>query len=455
MRQFASITVLVLVGSYVSFSFREPGAPVQAVPSREARRKMQGTLEKLPLYFIENRGQLDGRVGYYLQGRETSVYFTSGGVTFGFAGRRQAEAAPEPRFYPASWPGARLRQPEATSRRWVVKLDFVGANEDVEPAGAVPTPAVVSYFQGRPADWKAGLPTYSRVVYANLWPGIDLVYSGTGQKLKYDFVVHPGADPGQIRLAYRGMEGLRVNGAGELEVSTPNGVVRDERPYAYQEEGGSRVEVAAGYRLEGSKGYGFEVGAYDRSRTLVLDPAMVIYAGYIGGAGFDAAVGIAVDGAGNACITGYTDFSAAAFPVTVGPDLTYNGGTDAFVAKVNADGTALVYAGYIGGAGNDLGFGIAVDSAGDAYVTGYTDSSAATFPVTVGPDLIHNGGTDAFVAKVNAGGTALVYAGYIGGAGSDVGFGIAVDGAGNAYVTGTTYSTAAHLPGDRGAGPDP
>ncbi len=138
----------------------------------------------------------------------------------------------------------------------------------------------------------------------------------------------------------------------------------------------------------------------------------------------------------------------ATFPVTVGPDLTYNGGAyDAFVAKVNAAGTALVYCGYIGGAGNDTGDGIAVDGAGNAYVTGSTTSTEATFPVTVGPDLTYNGGIrDAFVAKVNAAGTALVYCGYIGGSGDDFGYGIAVDGAGNAYVTGDTNSTEATFP---------
>src|SRR3989441_6915661 len=162
----------------------------------------------------------------------------------------------------------------------------------------------------------------------------------------------------------------------------------------------------------------------------MVDPAgaVLLYAGYIGGAGEDFGRGVAVDTAGNAYVTGGTGSSEATlpvgFPVTVGPDLTYNGGFDAFVAKVNAAGTGLVYAGYIGGAGDDEGFGIAVDSAGNAYVTGLTRSTEATFPVAVGPDLTSNGGgfdVDAFVAEVNAAGTGLVYAGYIGGGGGDGG----------------------------------
>jgi hypothetical protein len=174
----------------------------------------------------------------------------------------------------------------------------------------------------------------------------------------------------------------------------------------------------------------------------------LVYCGYIGGSGFDAGRGIAVDSAGNAYVTGYTDSTEASFPVTVGPSLSYNGGVyDAFVAKVNPDGTALVYAGYIGGSREDQGLGIAVDGAGNAYVTGFTTSTEATFPVTVGPYLTHNGGFwDAFVAKVNAAGTALVYAGYIGGDREDIGMGIAVDSAGNAYVTGYTDSTETSFP---------
>src|SRR5439155_3508343 len=171
-----------------------------------------------------------------------------------------------------------------------------------------------------------------------------------------------------------------------------------------------------------------------RSKPLVIDPAVLVYAGYIGGSGDDWGTGIAVDSAGNAYITGFTN--STDFPVALGgPDGTFNGAAyDAFVAKVRADGTALVYAGYIGGSGYDGGYGIAVDSAGNAYVTGITASTEATFPVTVGPDLTFNGFEDAFVAKVRADGTALDYSGYIGGDDPDVGSWIAVRLVGKGYV---------------------
>ena len=277
--------------------------------------------------------------------------------------------------------------------------------------------------------------------------------------MKYHFLVKPGADPRVIRLAYRGATGVGVSDAGQLEVVTPLGHLRDDRPVAYQEVRGKRVEVTTDYALEpkaeaGSDAYGFKLGDYDRNRPLVLDPAVFVYAGYIGGENSDSGNGIAVDNKGNAYVTGFTQSTEASFPVTVGPDLTFNGGgfvsADAFVAKVNASGTALVYAGYIGGDSVDQGRGIAVDNKGNAYVTGFTQSTEASFPVTVGPDLTFNGGDDffgdAFVAKVNASGTALVYAGYIGGDDGDGGSGIAVDKRGNAYVTGGTRSTEASFP---------
>jgi hypothetical protein len=173
----------------------------------------------------------------------------------------------------------------------------------------------------------------------------------------------------------------------------------------------------------------------------------LLYCGYIGGIGIDYADDIAVDAAGNAYIMGHTSSNEQTFPVLVGPDLTYNGGQfDAFVAKVNARGSALLYCGYIGGASWDSGHGVAVDAAGNAYVTGWTGSTEQTFPVAVGPDLTFNGNVDAYVAKVNAAGTGLAYCGYIGGMGIDYGWHVAIDSAGSAYVTGETTSTELTFP---------
>jgi hypothetical protein len=401
----------------------------------------------MPLYFVENRGQLDPRVAFSVQGTSKTFYFTSEGVTIALPNPHRAIGVPR-------LENSSLRPPsesEEDRRRWIVKLDFIAASHSPRIEGQEKNSAVVSYFRGPREQWKTGLATYRSIHYSDLWTGIDLVYSGTPDRLKYSFRIRPGADAGRITLAYRGVTGLRVNGAGELEVETPAGSLKDEKPSAYQEVRGRLVAVDVGYRLRSKAAgqphaYGFELGPYDRDLPLILDPAILVYAGYIGGGstGLDQGFGITVDASGAAYVTGRADSSeSAGFPVTAGPDTSFNGGSDAFVAKVSADGTSLVYAGYIGGVSFDFGFGIAVDGAGNAYVTGSTQSNESTFPATVGPDTSFNGFVDAFVAKVNAAGTALVYAGYIGGTGNDSGRGMAVDSEGNAYVVGNTQSSQA------------
>ncbi len=252
-------------------------------------------------------------------------------------------------------------------------------------------------------------------------------------------------------MAYRGAD-VHLTSGGQLGVSTPFGGFQDAKPFAYQEIDGQRVEVKADFALQSESGSGnqsvvFQLGAYDSTRPLVIDPSLVVYAGYIGGDAVDGARDVAVDAEGNAYVTGFTSSSHASFPIAAGPDTTFNTDQDAFVAKVNAGGTALIYAGYIGGADVETGTGIAVDADGNAYVTGSTASTATTFPVTMGPDITYNGGAaDAFVAKVDATGTGLVYAGYIGGSESDDAAGIAVDAEGNAYVAGDTLSAADSFP---------
>ena len=462
--------VLRVAAPVPAFTSAHAGQPAQPGPVSEVTQPLfkqvsgevpQATQQqvlkaygKLPLYFIQNQGQLDARVAYYIQGRDKSVYFTPQGVTFALTAPGEQEAVAATPLHPVSQSSvgsARQATPGTEVQRWTVKLDFVDANPNAQPVGEEPTSAVISYFKEPREEWKTGLPTYASLVYRDLWPGIDLVYTGAGSRLKCTFLVQPGADPNQIQMAYRGATAVRINEAEQLEVSTPLGGFQEDTPYAYQEVEGRRLEVAAAYVLEGEASgrvqYGFRVGAYDQHKLLVLDPVVLFYAGYIGGSGDDLGFGIAVDSTGNAYVTGVTSSSEATFPVSVGPDLTFNGGTDAFVARVNPSGTALDYAGYIGGAGADQAIGIAVDSTGNAYVTGATGSSEATFPVAVGPNLTFNGGNeDAFVARVNPSGTALDYAGYIGGAGVDQGNGIAVDSTGHAYVTGVTDSTEATFP---------
>ena len=376
---------------------------------------------RLPLSFIENQGQADPRVAFYIQSPDRSLYFTKDGHTLRLAQGKGEDA-----------------------KAHTIKVELLGAAaqriESLERA-----PGIVSYFKGPKDQWKTAIPTHASIGYVQPWPGIDLAYDGAGGRLESIYTVAPHADPKEIKLRYSGQDSLRLDGQGNLVVTTSLGEVTETAPVLYQEIEGRRIRVSGRFILLDEVTVAFEVAQYNPEHALVIDPTLA-YAGYIGGSGLDYGTGIAVDSAGNAYVTG--SISSRFFPVTVGPDLSFNGGfTDAFVVKVNASGTALVYAGYIGGSGEDYGRGIAVDSAGNAYVTGLTTSTEASFPVTVGPDLTHNGGGfDAFVAKVNPAGTALVYAGYIGGSGNDLGFGIAVDSTGNAYVAGSTYSDETSFP---------
>ena len=268
----------LLAAVAVGFAVR-PEAPVGAA-GRESGAASDAVFSDFPLYFVQNRGQVAEGVAFYLQGRETSVFFTPQGVTYALTGspahqgpgQRPRKAAA--RAVPYGAPGGHA---EAVSR-WAVKLDFVGANADVRLEGVERTPAVVSYFKGASFEGLTGLPTYSRVAYRDLWPGVDLIYSGTVNRLKYQFVVNPGADPAVIRLAYRGAD-VRLNGAGQLEVSTPVGGFRDDKPYVYQEHGGRRVAIPAAYSVEAADSeervsYGFALGDYDASRALIIDPSV-------------------------------------------------------------------------------------------------------------------------------------------------------------------------------------
>ncbi|HYA48721.1 MAG TPA: SBBP repeat-containing protein, partial [Burkholderiales bacterium] len=395
----------------------------------------------MPLAFIENQGQVDRRADFYVAGKDQAVFFTPQGLTISLGLGRASRAQGPARPAGPVWDGR-------AGRRWNARLDFVGANAGVHPQGEAETATAFSYFRGRPQDWRAGVPAYSRLVYRDLWPGVDLVYSGSSERLKYEFIVRPGADPSRVRLAYKGVSGLSVDGDGRLRVETAAGPFRDDVPVAYQVAGGKTIRVPVAYRLEGSVpdayGYRFEVGEYDHSRPLVLDPATIVSCGFLGSAADDQGNAVAIDSSGCAYVTGSAGYYD--FPVTVGPDLTFNsisGGSDAFVAKVNASGTALVYCGYLGGSADDVGKGIAVDASGNAYVTGWTFSQ--DFPAVVGPGLFAHGNitqySDAFVAKVNASGTSLTYCGFVGGSANEQGNGIAVDSSGNAYLAGWTESS--------------
>ena len=385
---------------------------------------------KLPLAFVPNAGQTDARVRFSAEAGRAAFYFTQKEAVFAFRKESPGEAG-----------GV------------VLRLAFLGANPGTAIEGQGLGTGKVNYLIGNDrSEWRTGLPTYGQVVYRDLWPGVDMVFRGDAARLKYEFVLRPGAKVEDIHLAYHGAEGLSVDRAGQLLIATALGTLKDERPLSYQEIEGRRVPVASRFLLRPAARqattYGFAVGGYDATQPLVIDPGLV-YSTYLGGGSTDIGNPIAVDATGNAYITGETNSTAATFPETVGAyDIVKSGGRDAFVAKLNATGSALVYATYLGGSSDDIGFGIAVDGSGNAYVTGETASRSTdsdpsnNFPTTLGAyDTVKtDGGIDAFVTKLNPTGSALVYSTFLGGINEDRGRSIAVDALGNGYVTGETKS---------------
>ncbi|MFH2000306.1 MAG: SBBP repeat-containing protein, partial [Planctomycetota bacterium] len=348
----------------------------------------------------------------------------------------------------------------ADAGRWVVKQEFIDAQPHVIPKAPdeeKPLDLKLNYFKGPREEWRTAVPAYSRIVYENIWPGIDLVFYGAANQLKYDLIVKPGAEPERIRFVFYGAEEVRLNKEGRLQIVTPACTLEDGAPRAFQVMENRHEEVPVRFDVKkrtGGSAYGvsFTLGPYDPAKTLIIDPAMMIYCGFVGGEGIEKSYGIAVDAEGCAYISGYTKSDALTFPLIAGPDLTYNGQEDAFVAKVNAEGTQFEYIGYIGGDEEDAAFRLAIDNEGNAYVTGITRSHESSFPVKAGPDLTFNGIRDAFVAKVNADGTDLVYCGYIGGADDESAYSLAVDSNDNAYITGWTLSDASTFPVQAGPG---
>src|SRR5918996_575740 len=399
---------------------RETAAAGQIPVAGRNDQKALDAYGNLPLAFVPNDGQTDALVRFSAQTVGAHFHFTETEAVFAFD-----KVTPD------------------QDRGVALRLGFQGANPGTRIEGQGLLTGKVNYLIGNdPNEWHTNLPTYGQVVYRDLWPGVDMVFRGDASRLKYEFLVRPGARVQDIQLAYRGAGRLSVNKAGQLLIGTSAGTLTDVRPLSYQAVGGKRVPVKSRFLLRPdtgkAKGYGFAVGHYDLRRPLVIDPGL-LYSTYLGGDSSDIGNPIAVDGSGNAYVTGVTESNN--FPTTAGAFDTTQSGVDAFVTKLNTTGTApLVYSTYLGGSGADRGRGIALDGAGSAYVTGVTESN--NFPTTAGAFDTTQSGSDAFVTKLNATGTApLLYSTYLGGSGTDRGLGIAVDGSGSAYVTGETDSS--------------
>lgn len=373
----------------------------------------QGTLPlDPPLHFEPNQGQHDPRVLFSARGNRYALYLTSGGSSVAVLG-------------------------SGSSSRHEVHLKLVGADPGAQAVGAEPLPGRSNYFLGNdPRAWRADVPHYGRVDIREVYPGIDLSYYGREGQVEYDFLVEPGADPGRIRLGIDdGAEDIHLDADGQLVLTVGGGKLIHRAPVLYQKEAGERRLVRGRFVRYGTHVVGFEVGEYDLARPLVIDPVLT-YSTYLGGSSDDQGLAAAVDLSGNLYVTGFT--GSTDFPVANPAQASNPGYVSIFVTKLNPAGSALVYSTYLGGSGFDSGLDVAVDSSGSAHVTGETDST--DFP-TVNPLQPGNaGGSDAFVAKLNPSGSALLYSTYLGGSGYDRGESIQVDSSGNISVAGPTDS---------------
>ena len=360
----------------------------------------------IPLFFVPDSVQESSEVKYLAKGSGLTASFTAEGVTYRVGN---------------------------TS----IRMAFDGANPRCRPEGSERLSGRVNFLVGEQANWRRGIPMYGSVVYRELFRGIDMVYGSNGRNLKSEFVVAPGADPSDIRFRYQAADAVRIEQDGGVLVLLEGEELREREPVAYQERAGKRIAVPARYSLAPGGGVSFIVSDYDSTLPLVIDP-VVAYSTLLGG--IVDRCGARHGGGflpGAVYLAGYT--ASTDFP-TANPVQNLNGGgNDAFVAKLNAAGSALVYCTYLGGRGDDRAYGIAVDSTGSTYVTGSTAST--NFPVAKALQTKLAGTKNAFVIKLNASGNALVFGTYLGGSGSDTGYGIAVDAAGNSYVVGDTTST--------------
>ena len=391
--------------------------------------QLSKTYGNLPLAFEKNKEQTDSQVQFLARGTGYNIFLTPSESIIVL--NRSSNTRSEARNVRAKH--SSLKSPGASS---IVKTRLVGARANPDVSGLEELPGKTNYIIGNdPSQWRVGVSSFARVKYTDVYPGIDLVYYGNQRQLEHDYILAPGADPRSIKLHYDGVQRIRIDRSGDLLLSVKGGELRLSKPIAYQMIEGQRREVASSYRTIGKNLVGFEVGTYDANKPLVIDPVL-LYSTYLGGSGADSAGGIAVDSAGHAFIIGAT--SSTNFPTASPLDATLGGTSDVFVMKLSSDGHSLVYSTYIGGSGNDSGSDIAIDSSGNAFITGTASSG---FPVVAPIQNKVGGDTDAFIAKINPAGSALVYSTFLGGRLDDSGSDIAIDASGSAYVTGTTAST--------------
>ena len=418
-----------------------------ALEQQGSRPRQARPFGRLPLYFERNAGQAGPAFDFVSRGQGHGIYLNATQAVLVLRGAQSAGAG-----ITKNATGKTARRADVEVR--VIHMNLVGANAEARCSNDAAAAAKVNYLIGTdPAQWRRDLPTYDRVRYDEVYPGVDLVYYGRDEEIEHDFIIAPGANYHAIRWRFDGVSRLEISPEGEALLSSGSEEVRLQKPIAYQTVFGIREEVTAAFRLLDHRTVGFEVGEYDLTKPLVIDP-LIRYSTYLGGQQDETGWAIAVDAAGNAYAVGET--LSTGLPALGGYQGDFAGGRkydgrrvggDAFIAKLDPNG-ALQYLTYLGGNGIDVAFDVTIDAGGNAYLAGYTDSTnfptrSAYQPNISGKPLpplqLHP--VDAFVAKLNPAGTDLVYSTYLGGTNVDVAVGIGVDSAGAAYVTGYTDST--------------
>lgn len=431
---FASLMTSALAASPHSLNTSANSAPRPGLPSAVGLAPAYG---KLPLSFEPNRGQTDSTVQFLSRGNGYTLFLRPGEAILNLNAGRNSAALPKP--------VDRSTQDNPQDRDTVVLMQMVGANVHSFATEAGPQITRTNYFIGKdPARWRTGIPNFSSVKYTGVYPGIDLVYYGNQRQLEHDFILAPGASTSSIAFQLHGGEARIETASGDLVMSTRAGELRLKRPITYQEIDGRRREVRSSYKVDRLGTVRFRVGAYDRTAPLVIDPVLV-YSTYLGGSNLDSAQCIAVDQAGDAYVAGTT--RSPDFPLA-GPyqaDLLSSTG-NAFVSEIKADGSALIYSTFLGGGAAATAQGIAIDATGNAYLAGNTTST--DFPtVNAFQSGLNSPWGNAFVSKISADGSTLLYSTYLGGSGNsafnvgDEADAVAVDPAGDAFVAGHAYSS--------------
>ena len=439
-------------------------------PDRAIADIVRAAFGRVPMRFEANQGQTDDRVRFLSRGPGYTLFLAEDEAVMVLRSREDDAADG---VSSESRPGSLGDGP----RYGVLRMRLVDAQRFPEIRGVRRLAADSNYFHGGdPEAWRTDIPTYAGVEYRQVYPGVDLVYYGNQRRLEHDFVVSPGVDPGVIRIAFDGADMVRIGANGDLIVMTPSGEMSLSKPHIYQKIDGAERVVDGGYVIRSPVGrlphpvfyrqanddsaaihVGFEVAAYDPSVPLVIDPVLT-YSTYLGGNDKDIGFDIAVDGEGNAYVTGRTislnfPTTAGAFDTTCGVGANCDFIDDTFVAKLNPEGSKLIFSTFIGGGGDDAdnrGGAIAVDIHGNVYVIGRTTSfdnpntaEDESFPITSNAyDQTGGGGGEAvFLVKLNEAGSELLYSTYLSGNGQDQAFAMVLDGQGNVYISGETFSS--------------